>query len=453
MGSRIPITLGNIDPLNLSPFSPGNLALVCEGGGQRGIFTAGVLDEFQRARFNPFDLLIGTSAGAQNLSAYVCGQPGYARRVITRYTTSKQFFDPLRFVRGGHLIDLDWLVDITRAELPLALAAGDKLFKAGREFYMCACRSDDYSPSYFTPTADNWHDIIKASSAIPGLYRNGVDLSGEFWLDGGISDAIPVREAARRGADTIVVIRTVPSQMTYTPQWIKRLERWLSDGALRPLINILQLHEQSYSETQQFIDAPPGGLRIVEIYPPRPLASNALGSRVTALNQDYHLGRRCGRYFLATLGQWLGGGKGVMPVSARPALINAVAGTAPVVPGTGADSVLNPADVVVMPERTTRRTMQQPATAAVADPLLNPALAAVADPLFNPATTAVADPLLNPALAAVTDPLLNPAITDVMESAAAPVADADALSGRTIAEDTFTPVSADGRVAPDSLKL
>ncbi|WP_236712210.1 patatin-like phospholipase family protein, partial [Salmonella enterica] len=75
----------------------------------RGIFTAGVLDEFMRAQFNPFDFFLGTSAGAQNLSAYVCNQPGYARRVITRFTTSRDFFDPVRFVRGGNLIDLDWL--------------------------------------------------------------------------------------------------------------------------------------------------------------------------------------------------------------------------------------------------------------------------------------------------------------------------------------------------------
>ncbi|MER3625460.1 patatin family protein, partial [Klebsiella pneumoniae] len=83
MGQRIPVTLGNIAPLAVKPFRPGKLALVCEGGGQRGIFTA---------------------AGAQNLSAYMCNQQGYARKVITRYTTSRQFFDPMRFVRGGNLI-------------------------------------------------------------------------------------------------------------------------------------------------------------------------------------------------------------------------------------------------------------------------------------------------------------------------------------------------------------
>ncbi|WP_042568604.1 patatin-like phospholipase family protein [Yersinia intermedia] len=305
VGYRIPITLGNIEPLAYKPYQPGKMALVCEGGGQRGIFTAGVLDEFQRARFNPFDLMIGTSAGAQNLSAFICGQPGYARRVITRYTTTANFFNPLRFVRGGHLIDLDWLVDITSQQLPLAMDHAEEHLRNGREFLMCACRSDDFEPTYISPTRESWLPTIKASSAIPGLYRQGVDLGGISYQDGGISDAIPVEEAYRRGADTIVVIRTVPSQVYYTPQWMKRMEHWLSESSLQQLVRIMQQHEQSYHRIQQFIEKPPGDLRIFEIFPPKPLASNALGSRVAALNRDYHLGRRCGRYFLATVGHWL----------------------------------------------------------------------------------------------------------------------------------------------------
>jgi hypothetical protein len=104
---------------------------------------------------------------------------------------------------------------------------------------------------------------------------------------------------------TIVVIRTVPSQMYYTPQWMKRMEHWLSDSSLQQMVRILQHHEQSYHRIQRFIEKPPGKLRIFEIFPPKPLASNALGSRLGSLNQDYHLGRRCGRYFLATVGQWM----------------------------------------------------------------------------------------------------------------------------------------------------
>lgn len=305
MGQRIPITLGNIAPLALSPFRPGRLALVCEGGGQRGIFTAGVLDEFMRANFNPFDLYFGTSAGAQNLSAYLCNQPGYARKVIMRYTTSREFFNPVRFVRGGNLIDLDWLIESTASQMPLAMDTAARLFDSGKTFYMCACRGDDFTPGYFSPTSQTWLDLIRASSAIPGFYRPGVMLEGINYLDGGISDAIPVQEAAKRGAQTIVAIRTVPSQMYYTPQWFKRMERWLGDSSLQPLMALVQHHETSYRAIQQFIEKPPGKLRIFEIYPPRLLKSMALGSRLPALRDDYKLGRLCGRYFLATVGKLL----------------------------------------------------------------------------------------------------------------------------------------------------
>lgn len=254
MGQRIPVTLGNIAPLTLKPFRAGQLALVCEGGGQRGIFTAGVLDEFMRAQFNPFDLYFGTSAGAQNLSAYVCNQPGYARKVIMRYTTAKEFFNPVRFVRGGNLIDLDWLLESTSSQMPLAMDTAARLFESGKEFWMCASRGDDYSPGYFSPQKENWLDIIRASSAIPGFYRTGALLDGISYLDGGISDAVPVQEAARRGAKTIVVIRTVPSQMYYTPQWFKRMERWLGDSSLQPLVNIAKQHETTYGAMQRFIE-------------------------------------------------------------------------------------------------------------------------------------------------------------------------------------------------------
>lgn len=307
MGQRIPVTLGNIAPLAIAPFAPGRVALVCEGGGQRGIFTAGVLDEFMINEFDPFDDYFGTSAGAQNLSAFVCHQPGYARRVITNYTTRREFFNPVRFVRGGNLIDLDWLVGATAQAMPLSMDTAERRFDAGKAFYMCACRSDDYAANYFAPQRDTWLDIIRASSAIPGFYRSGVMLDGISYQDGGISDAVPVREAANRGAQTLVVIRTVPSQMYYTPQWFRHMERWLSESSLRPLVNLVHHHEESYSAIQRFIENPPGDLRIIEIFPPAPLQSSALGSSGAALRVDYRTGRRCGRYFLATIGKLLAG--------------------------------------------------------------------------------------------------------------------------------------------------
>ena len=61
-----------------------------------------------------------------------------------------------------------------------------------------------------------------------------------------------------RALKTLVVIRTVPSQMYYTPQWFKRMERWLGDSSLQPLVNLVQHHETSYRDIQQFIEETTG---------------------------------------------------------------------------------------------------------------------------------------------------------------------------------------------------
>lgn len=57
--------------------------------------------------------------------------------------------------------------------------------------------------------------------------------------------------------------------MFYTPQWFKRMERWLGESSLQPFVNLVQHHETTYRATQQFIEKPPGKLRIFEIYPQR----------------------------------------------------------------------------------------------------------------------------------------------------------------------------------------
>ncbi len=57
----------------------------------------------------------------------------------------------MRFVRGGNLIDLDWLVDSTAQQMPLAMNYAEEQFALGKELWMCACRGDDYTANYFFP--------------------------------------------------------------------------------------------------------------------------------------------------------------------------------------------------------------------------------------------------------------------------------------------------------------
>lgn len=91
-------------------------ALILEGGGQRGIFTAGVLDAWLEQGFNPFSLLVGISAGAQNLTTYLAGQHGLARRIITDLTLNRRFFKVSRSLIKQDVIDLDWYFEQSQSE-------------------------------------------------------------------------------------------------------------------------------------------------------------------------------------------------------------------------------------------------------------------------------------------------------------------------------------------------
>jgi predicted acylesterase/phospholipase RssA len=78
--------------INLSGASHVKMALIAEGGDQRGIFTAGVLDAWLENDFDPFDLFIGTSSGSQNITSFLSRQKGYAKRLICGLSRRKRFY-------------------------------------------------------------------------------------------------------------------------------------------------------------------------------------------------------------------------------------------------------------------------------------------------------------------------------------------------------------------------
>nr|WP_159063647.1 patatin-like phospholipase family protein [Thaumasiovibrio occultus] len=185
-------------------------AIVAQGGGQRGIFTAGVLDAFLEQSFDPFSCYIGVSAGALNLSSYISRQSGFAYRFIAELTAHDQFFNLFRFVRRQQGMDLDWALTqaLGEGDLKLDLAAGMKTLSMGKEALACVTHVGELRDHYLPMFSDDWLSVAKATCAIPLLFNDEVIFNGERWVDGGVSAAIPAEEAWRRGYQNIVVIRT-----------------------------------------------------------------------------------------------------------------------------------------------------------------------------------------------------------------------------------------------------
>ena len=93
--------------------------MVVEGGALRGVFSTGLLDGFLEAKFNPFDFYIGVSSGASNIAAYLSEMTGRNRDIYLDYSLRPEFISIARFLRGGHLLDLDWLWDNTIRDIRL----------------------------------------------------------------------------------------------------------------------------------------------------------------------------------------------------------------------------------------------------------------------------------------------------------------------------------------------
>lgn len=146
-------------------------AIVAEGGGQRGIYTAGVLDAFLGAGFNPFEIGVGASAGAQNLSSYFISMPGYAKRAIAELSVSPDFMVPYRWIGKRSVLDLDmyfpgfWTIRSTVFHVEKSTS-----WRGGAGWF-CSHLAVRSHSDLSGPDSDSLLTHMKASSAVPFLYK------------------------------------------------------------------------------------------------------------------------------------------------------------------------------------------------------------------------------------------------------------------------------------------
>lgn len=270
--------------------SPPATALVVEGGGMRGIFSAGILDVFHEHGFNPFDLAVGCSAGACNLASFLAGQHDRNRRCYLTQMLHPEAVSITRFLRGGHLMDLDFLWQAFAQEDPLDIP---RVIANRTRLVIATTSVESGEPVFIDPEESNLWEALRASCALPLLYRGFVQLQGQLYADGGIAAPIPVIEAYRRGARRILVLRSRPSRYVKEQRLESRVGGWL----LRRhpgLSQALQRSHQIYEQSRQFIAAPPVDCQVVEVAPPQPLRAGRIARDGSALLEDYGLGRTLG---------------------------------------------------------------------------------------------------------------------------------------------------------------
>lgn len=192
--------------------------LVLEGGGMRGMFTCGVLEFFMEKGMQ-FENCYGVSAGACHMCSYLSGQKKRAYHVAVDYLQCRDYCSTRSLLRSGNLFDADFCYDL----IPNWLNPYD--FKAFEKYpgraYAVVTNIVSGRPEYLR-LRDMKKDIVavRASSSLP-LVSRIVKIGGKRYLDGAVSDSIPVRKSVMDGNRKTVAIltreagyRKEPSSMT-----------------------------------------------------------------------------------------------------------------------------------------------------------------------------------------------------------------------------------------------
>lgn len=179
--------------------------LVVEGGASRTYFALGVMDVMMKNNLTA-DYIGGASAGISNALNFASGQIGRGMTIGEKYVPDKRYCSFRNFLnpKNRSLFGIDFVF----REIPDKLVPYDydalKNFSGMVEATVTNVRTgkSEYLP---VPADSRGWNVLVASCALPIMFPM-VEINGEKYMDGGISDSIPYRRAFDMGCDRVVVI-------------------------------------------------------------------------------------------------------------------------------------------------------------------------------------------------------------------------------------------------------
>ena len=225
--------------------------LVLEGGGMRGLYTAGILDYFMEKGLQ-FSSCYGVSAGACHLASYMSGQIGRACRISINYLDDPEYCSMQSLIGTGDFFGVDYCYN----RIPNELDPYD--YEAAAAYpgncYAVAANIETGKAEYL-PLKDLHEDItaIQASASLPLLSRN-VEFHGSLYLDGGIIDSIPIRRSIMDGNRKNVIILTQPEGYRKKPASFSNIAAMRLKYKDYPLVpRSMQRRHRIYNRTLDYI--------------------------------------------------------------------------------------------------------------------------------------------------------------------------------------------------------
>ena len=277
--------------------------LVLEGGGLRGVFSAGVIDVLMEEGIE-FDGGIGVSAGAAFGCNYKSKQPRRAIRYNLKYAKDPRYSSVRSLLKTGDLFNAQFCYhDIPNELFPFDF---ETFRENPMEFYLVCTDVETGKPVYHLCDDDSDFELLewfRASGSMP-LVSRIVEIGDRKLLDGGITDSIPLRFMEEQGYERNVVILTRPASYVKEPVSMMRV----ISRALHKYPETVQAMAKrhiAYNETLAYIRQREAGKYAFVIRPVEDLDIGRVEHDRFKIREAYKAGRKMARRRLPELRRFL----------------------------------------------------------------------------------------------------------------------------------------------------
>lgn len=191
------------------PFDPPRrTVLVLGGGGMRGYCHIGVIRAIERLGLQ-IDEVVGTSMGAVMGGLYATGMDSRRIEEVASQITFKDYFrlNLLKFLVKGyrhasvykgktfHQFLRRWLPQERFADLPRPFFCNALSLKTGKSRFFGLPGADDVAVG----------DAVYASACLPAVFEP-MELDGDHYIDGGMTETLGLRLAKARSPDLVIAV-------------------------------------------------------------------------------------------------------------------------------------------------------------------------------------------------------------------------------------------------------
>lgn len=266
-----------------------NVGLVLEGGGMRGLFTAGVMDVMMAHNLT-FNAMIGVSSGATFGCNFKSHQPGRVLRYNLTFKDDPRYMGFRSFLRTGDFVGAEF----SYYALPQELDPFDyQTFRQDpTEFHVVCTDVMTGKPIYHRLDSMDGKEAewIRASASLPLLSRP-VNIGDLHLLDGGISDSIPLRYLQSLGYEKCVVVLTQPKG------FFKRKTRlmplfYLLMHRYPAIISAMSRRHLMYNEELAYLDEQERQGKAIIISPQQELPIGRIEQDEHKMHTVYNLGQQ-----------------------------------------------------------------------------------------------------------------------------------------------------------------